>query len=117
MVLCEYDAGPAVFNDLFGGYMKVLIACEESQAVCKEMRRLGHESYSADLQNCSGGHPEWHVKGDVLPLINGRCSFTTCDGTHHEISVVTALENRIKARGVFLVFKNAKTGKIPREPP
>lgn len=65
--------------------MKVLIACEESQAVCKEMRRLGHESYSADLQYCSGGHPEWHVKGDVLPLINGRCSFTTCDGIRHEI--------------------------------
>lgn len=66
--------------------MKVLVACEESQAVCKEMRRLGHVSYSADLQDCSGGHPEWHIKGDVLPLINGRCSFVTCDGVRHEIS-------------------------------
>ena len=65
--------------------MKILIACEESQAVCKEMRRLGHEAYSADIQDCSGGHPEWHIKGDVLPLINGRCSFATCDGVRHEI--------------------------------
>lgn len=65
--------------------MKVLIACEESQAVCKEMRRLGHEAYSADIQDCSGGYPEWHIKGNVLPLINGRCSFTTCDGVRHEI--------------------------------
>lgn len=60
--------------------MKILIACEESQAVCKEMRRLGHEAYSADIQDCSGGHPEWHIKGDVLPLINGRCEFVTMDG-------------------------------------
>lgn len=67
--------------------MKILIACEESQAVCKEMRRLGHEAYSADIQDCSGGHPEWHIKGDVLPLINGRCSFKTCDGAYHEIPV------------------------------
>ena len=65
--------------------MKILIACEESQAVCKEMRRLGHEAYSADIQDCSGGHPEWHIKGDVLPLINGRCRFATCDGVRHEI--------------------------------
>lgn len=65
--------------------MKILIACEESQAVCKEMRRLGHEAYSADIQDCSGGHPEWHIKGDVLPLINGRYGFVTCDGVRHEI--------------------------------
>lgn len=65
--------------------MKILIACEESQTVCCEMRRLGHEAYSADIQDCSGGHPEWHIKGDVLPLINGRCRFATCDGVRHEI--------------------------------
>ena len=46
--------------------MKVLIACEESQAVCKEFRRLGHEAYSCDILPCSGGHPEWHIQGDVL---------------------------------------------------
>lgn len=66
--------------------MKILIACEESQTVCIEMRRLGHEAYSCDLQECSGGHPEWHIKGDVLPIINGRCKFTTMDGAQHEIS-------------------------------
>ena len=50
--------------------MKVLIACEESQAVCKEFRRLGHEAYSCDIIECSGGHPEWHIQGDVLPLLS-----------------------------------------------
>lgn len=49
--------------------MKVLVACEESQAVCKAFRELGHEAYSCDLQDCSGGHPEWHLKQDVLPLL------------------------------------------------
>lgn len=46
--------------------MKVLIACEESQEVTKAFRALGHEAYSCDLQECSGGHPEWHIKGDVV---------------------------------------------------
>ena len=57
--------------------MKVLIACEESQEVCKAFRERGHEAYSCDLQDCSGGHPEWHIMGDVLPLLNGNCSFIT----------------------------------------
>ena len=65
--------------------MKVLVACEESQAVTKEMRKRGYEAYSCDLQDCSGSHPEWHVKQDVLPLLNGNCEFDTCDGTHHKI--------------------------------
>ena len=65
--------------------MKVLVACEESQAVCIAFRNLGHEAYSCDLQECSGGHPEWHIVGDVLPLINGNCEFCTVDGTMHVI--------------------------------
>lgn len=65
--------------------MKVLVACEESQEVCKAFRAKGHEAYSCDIQNCSGGHPEWHIKGDVLPLINGYCNFSTCDGAEHSI--------------------------------
>ena len=65
--------------------MKILIACEESQTVCIELRKLGHEAYSADIQEPSGGHPEWHILGDVLPLINGRCSFQTMDGSVHKI--------------------------------
>ena len=59
--------------------MNVLIACEESQEVCKAFRERGHRAFSADLQDCSGGHPEWHIQGDVLPLINGNCSFVTAD--------------------------------------
>lgn len=60
--------------------MRVLIACEESQEVCKAFRERGHEAYSCDLQDCSGGHPEWHIMGDVLPLLNGNCSFITRGG-------------------------------------
>lgn len=65
--------------------MKALIACEESQAVCIEGRKLGHEVYSCDILECSGGHPEWHIQGDVLPLLNGNCTFTTMDGVEHRI--------------------------------
>lgn len=63
--------------------MKVIVACEESQRVCIEFRNLGHEAYSCDLIDCSGGHPEWHIKQDVLPLLNGNCEFTTTDGQIH----------------------------------
>jgi len=50
--------------------MRVLIACEESQAVCIEFRKLGHEAFSCDLQDCSGGYPEWHYKQDVFEVID-----------------------------------------------
>lgn len=63
--------------------MKVLVACEESQVVCKAFREKGHLAFSCDIQECSGGHPEWHIKGDVLRLLNGNCDFTTMDGTYH----------------------------------
>lgn len=66
--------------------MLVLVACEESQEVCKAFRALGHEAYSADIQEPSGGHPEWHILGDVLPFINGRCTFHTMDGQEHAIA-------------------------------
>lgn len=65
--------------------MNVLVACEESQAVCKAFRELGHEAYSCDIQECSGGHPEWHIQGDVLPLLNGNCQFETMDGKKHTV--------------------------------
>lgn len=74
--------------------MKVLVACEESQAVCKAFREKGHEAYSCDIIDCSGGHPEWHIKGDVLKILNPKnhyskmgdsIIFRTCDGIHHEI--------------------------------
>ena len=65
--------------------MKVLIACEESQEVCKAFREKGHEAFSCDIIECSGGHPEWHIMQDVLPLLNGRCEFSTVDGVQHSI--------------------------------
>lgn len=73
--------------------MKVLVACEESQAVCKAFREKGHEAYSCDIIECSGGHPEWHIQGDVLDVLNpttkfdcnGTIEFETADGNSHII--------------------------------
>lgn len=65
--------------------MRILVACEESQAVTKELRDLGHEAFSCDIIDQSGGHPEWHIQGDVFEVLNGKCSFTTTDGTIHVI--------------------------------
>lgn len=66
--------------------MRILVACEESQAVTIEMRKLGHEAYSCDIIDCSGGHPEWHIKQDVLPLLDGYCEFKTMDGIVHNVN-------------------------------
>jgi hypothetical protein len=63
--------------------MNVLIACEESQVECIAFREMGHAAFSCDLQDCSGGHPEWHIKGDVLDVIDGDCTFRTCDTHMH----------------------------------
>lgn len=60
--------------------LNVLVACEESQEVCKAFRELGHIAFSCDLQECSGGHPEWHIMRDCISILNGNCSFTTRDG-------------------------------------
>lgn len=73
--------------------MKILVACEESQAVTKELRRLGHEAYSCDIVECSGGHPEWHIQNDVLAILPERddnnptqlIEFKTMDGEWHEV--------------------------------
>ena len=73
--------------------MKVLVACEESQAVTIELRKLGHEAYSCDIIECSAGHPEWHIQGDVLEVLkpmtkydwNDYITFETMDGTEHWI--------------------------------
>lgn len=79
--------------------MRVLVACEESQTVCKAFRERGHEAYSCDIQDCSGGHPEWHIKGDALAVLNPKwfdlnrdgegnqwegIKFATADGRHHQ---------------------------------
>lgn len=65
--------------------MKILVACEESQRVASAFRKRGHEAYSCDVIDPSGGHFEWHIKADALPLINGNCSFITMDGVKHKI--------------------------------
>ena len=65
--------------------MKVLIACECSQMVCVEFRKLGVECYSCDIEKEYGGHPEWHIQDDVLKVLHGDCDFTTNDGERHHI--------------------------------
>ena len=64
--------------------MRVLVACEESQEVCKAFRSIGHEAYSCDIQEPSGGHPEWHILGDAIPVLRGG-TVMTMDGTVHEV--------------------------------
>ena len=70
---------------LEGTEVKVLIACECSQTVCTEFRKLGVECYSCDIDKEYGGHPEWHIQGDVLNVLHGNCEFKTNDGEHHYI--------------------------------
>lgn len=65
--------------------MNVLVACEESQAVAIAFRAAGHAAFSCDLIECSGGHPEWHIKGDALSLLDGYCTFRTQDNVKHSI--------------------------------
>ena len=66
--------------------MNVLVACEESQRVCTAFREKGHDAFSCDIIECSGGHPEWHIMQDVLSLLNGNCEFKTVDGITHKIN-------------------------------
>ena len=65
--------------------INILVACEESQRVCEAFRKLGGKAYSCDIMECSGGHPEWHIMQDAIPLLNGKCSFKTMDGVEHSI--------------------------------
>lgn len=93
--------------------MKVLIACEESQTSCIAWREAGHEAYSCDIQPCSGGHPEWHIQDDVLPLLNGFCSFVCQDGSSHSV------ESRwdiIIAHPPCTFLTKAGACNIPRDP-
>lgn len=126
--------------------MKVLVACEESQEVCKAFRALGHEAYSCDIQEPSGGHPEWHILGDALEAIEGG-RVTTMDGQTHDVGrwdlliahppctylavsgnrwfnterygekAVRRLELRGEAAAFFMAFVNADVCKIAVENP
>ena len=104
---------------------KVLIACEESQAVIKEMRAFGVEAYSCDIEPCSGGHPEWHIQGDVTPLLEQEwdmiIAFPPC--THLAVSGAAWFEQKRKdgrqQQGIdfFMLFANAKCDKVAIENP
>lgn len=105
--------------------MKVLVACEESQAVTIELRKLGHEAYSCDILPCSGGHPEWHLQKDVIPLLEQEwdmiIAFPPC--THLCVSGAAWFEQKRKdgrqQQGIdfFMLFANAKCQKIAIENP
>ena len=108
-----------------GGEMRILIACEESQAVCTEMRRLGHEAYSCDIIQCSGGHPEWHLQVDALELLKMRwdmiIAFPPC--TNLAVSGARYFKEK-QADGrqqdsieFFMKFANADCKKIAIENP
>lgn len=105
--------------------MRILIACEESQAVCTEMRRLGHEAYSCDIIQCSGGHPEWHLQVDALELLKMRwdmiIAFPPC--TNLAVSGARYFKEK-QADGrqqdsieFFMKFANADCKKIAIENP
>lgn len=111
--------------------MRVLVACEESQEVCKAFRAKGHEAYSCDIQECSGGHPEWHIQGDVLPLLKEKwdliiahppCTYMSKAGAR--FMYLTAgnvnqerLEKSLQAKKFFMQFMNADCEKICIENP
>lgn len=110
--------------------MKVLCACEESQAVCIELRKLGHEAYSCDLEPCSGGHPEWHLQQDVLPLLSQKwdmiIAFPPCTYLTNAGAVRLRVNGKIvsermqlaeQARAFFMAFYNADCPKIAIENP
>ena len=112
--------------------MKVLVACEESQAVCTEFRKRGHESYSCDILPCSGGHPEWHLQQDVLPLLKEKwdmiiafppCTYLTVTGNRwfnidrYGEKAIQRYKDRKDAIDFFMAFANADCDKIAIENP
>ena len=110
--------------------MRVLVACEESQAVTIELRRLGHEAYSCDIIQCSGGHPEWHLQVDALELLKVKwdmiiafppCTYLTNAGARHLYKGGVLNQERykkgIEAKEFFLKFWNANCERIAIENP
>ncbi len=105
--------------------MKILIACEESQAVCKEFRKLGHEAFSCDILPCSGGHPEWHLQQDIRTLLKQKwdmvLAFPPC--THIAVSGAKHFAKKIadgrQQEGInfFMLFTNLDCPKVMIENP
>jgi hypothetical protein len=112
---------------------RILVACEESQAVTKELRALGHEAYSCDIQPCSGGHPEWHLQQDVVGLLRQKwdciiafppCTYLSNAGIRHfslrlnpEWKVKLREKARLEAAEFFMLFANADCPRIAIENP
>lgn len=105
--------------------VRVLVACEESQAVCKAFRELGHEAYSCDILDCSGGHPEWHIKGDVTNLLKEHwdliiafppCTDLAVSGARHFKRKI-ADGSQQKSIDFFMLFANANCERIAIENP
>lgn len=110
--------------------MRVLVACEESQAVTMAFRAVGHEAYSCDIIPCSGGHPEWHLQQDVMPLLQEKwdmiiafppCTYLTNAGARHLYKGGTLNLERYKkgleAKAFFMAIYNADCPKIAIENP
>ena len=111
---------------------KILIACEESQAVTKELRALGHEAFSCDILECSGGHPEWHLQQDVTELLKQKwdmiiafppCTYLTVTGNRwfsierYGEKAIKRHQDRKEAIDFFLMFANVVCEKIAIENP
>jgi len=110
--------------------MKILVACEESQAVTIELRKLGHEAYSCDIEPCSGGFPEWHLQQDVLPLLKEKwdmiiafppCTYITNAGAVRMRVKGEIVQERYKkameAKEFFMNFYNSDCKKVAIENP
>lgn len=112
--------------------MKILVACEESQAVTIELRELGHEAYSCDLVECSGGHPEWHLQQDVTELLSIKwdmilafppCTYLTVTGNRwfnvekYGDKAIKRMKDREEAIEFFMMFANADCERIAIENP
>lgn len=112
--------------------MKILLACEESQAVTKEFRKLGHEAFSCDILPCSGGHPEWHLQQDVTELLKQEwdmiiafppCTYLTVTGNRwfnierYGDKAIKRHADRKEAIEFFMMFANAKCDRIAIENP
>lgn len=112
--------------------MKILVACEESQTVTIELRKLGHEAYSCDIEPCSGGHPEWHLQQDVIPLLKEKwdmiiafppCTYLTVTGNRwfnverYGDKAIQRLKDREEAINFFMMFVNANCPRIAIENP
>ena len=112
--------------------MRILVACEESQAVTRELRALGHEAYSCDLQICGGGYPSWHLQVDALELLKLRwdmiiahppCTYLTCAGAirlynkGHTIKDEERYQKGVEAAKFFMAFYDADCPRIAIENP